>query len=229
MSVWVAGDIHGTIDIGKLNSKRWPEKKALNKKDTFIQLGDFGVIFDNVQSGEERYWIRWFDAQPYTTAFVPGNHENWDRLMTYPLVPMFGGMARKISDSIYMLERAGVYVIDGKKFFAFGGALSIDASHRTEGVSWWRSEVHSHEDQERALDMINEHRWFDFIVTHTCPTSVAEIIIRGKVIDCPTSKLLEHIARSVKFGEWHFGHLHEDRVLGKYFCHYNNKPMRIVE
>ncbi len=228
MSVYVCGDIHGTIDISKLSSKNWPEKKELSKTDILIQLGDFGLIWDGLPSATEEYWMKWFDDQPYTTLFVPGNHENWDRLLGYPEVDLVKGKARTITDSIYMLERAGVYEIQGKKFFSFGGAHSIDKAHRIQGQSWWPQEVHDFQDTENALDAIEKNEYFDFVVTHTCPQDVANMLVMGKAIECPTSRLFSHLAGIMKFGEWHFGHFHKDRKIGKFSCHYNAKPVRII-
>jgi len=228
MSVFVCGDLHGTIDMGKLNSRRWPEKKSLGKSDILIQLGDFGFVWDGIKSQEEDYWLNWFDNEPYTTYVVPGNHENWDRLVTYPVVDLCDGKAYQISKTVFALIRSGVYHIQGKSFFAFGGAQSIDKMHRVEGKSWWRGEVHNQQDVENALDAIEAHKHFDFIITHTCPQDVANMLVGGKADYCPTSRLFSHIAQSADFEEWHFGHFHEDRELGRYFCHYNNKPMRII-
>lgn len=42
MSVWVTGDVHGSIDIGKLSGRRWPEGKGLTRGDLLIVCGDFG-------------------------------------------------------------------------------------------------------------------------------------------------------------------------------------------
>ena len=43
MSVWVTGDVHDSIDIGKLSGRRWPEGKGLTRDDLLIVCGDFNT------------------------------------------------------------------------------------------------------------------------------------------------------------------------------------------
>ena len=98
--------------------------------------------------------LDWLDSRNFTTLFVPGNHENYDRLTGledkdvinawmyagmsdndkkkilngYPQKAWNGGMVREIRPSVLMLERGYVFNIDGCKCFAFGGARSHDIS-----------------------------------------------------------------------------------------------------
>ena len=56
MSVWVTGDVHGSIDIGKLSGRRWPEGKGLTRDDLLIVCGDFGMPWNGLpKAGEERF------------------------------------------------------------------------------------------------------------------------------------------------------------------------------
>lgn len=231
MSVYVTGDVHCPIDISKLNTKRWPQQRGLTKEDILIQLGDFGIIWAVDPRGikKEQHWIKWFDNKPYTTLFVPGNHENWTRLREFPVVEMFGGKVRKISDSIYMMERGEIYDIQGKRFFAFGGATSVDKNSRIVDVSWWQAEVATWEEESTAVDNLNRvGNKVDFIVTHTAPSTIVQMIARVKA-DCPVARFFEFVANSVEYSEWHFGHMHEDTVIGKFYCHYNKSPLRIIK
>ena len=66
MSVWVTGDVHGSIDIGKLSGRRWPEGKGLTRDDPLIVCGDFGMPWDG--SNEERYWLGWLAERPARRA-----------------------------------------------------------------------------------------------------------------------------------------------------------------
>ncbi len=78
--LFVTGDTHGDYDIGKLSTDRFDSRK-LDKDDYLIVAGDFGLVFHPVQStGREEYWLRWLAQKPFTTLFVDGNHENFDRL-----------------------------------------------------------------------------------------------------------------------------------------------------
>lgn len=112
--IYITGDTHIPIDIGKLSTKRFPEQKQMSDTDFLIICGDFGGVWcgDN----EEKYWLKWLNAKNFTTLFIDGNHENFDMLKEYPEVDYCGGKAQKIKDKIYHLMRGQIYNIDGKKY-----------------------------------------------------------------------------------------------------------------
>lgn len=165
MAVYVTGDTHGANQIGsapidgfmpRLNTRNFPEQKGLGKGDFVVICGDFGGVWDPclAEFGEtpaERYALYWLEEKPFTTLFVPGNHENYDRLTGivdeellgswlfeklsdkdkeslrrgYPQKAWHGGMVREIRSSVLMLE-PGVFDLDGAACFAYGGAASHD-------------------------------------------------------------------------------------------------------
>lgn len=131
MAIYLTGDTHGGLDVRKLESKRFKEGKSLTKNDYLIVLGDFG-IWKNKKAQD---FLKWISEKKWTTLFVEGNHEDYNYLNTFPLVDMFGSKVRKINDSVYQLLRGEIYNIDGYKFFAFGGARSLDrfSACRQEG------------------------------------------------------------------------------------------------
>lgn len=131
--IYIFGDIHGEIEISKLNSKNFPESKTLTKNDYVIILGDFGLVWD--KSNEEKYWLKWLDNKPFTTLFLDGNHENFDILYDYPIENFKGGKVHKISDSVYHLIRGEIFEINDKSIFVMGGAESYDKEYRVEGKS----------------------------------------------------------------------------------------------
>lgn len=135
--IYFTGDIHGNIDIHKLKNKNF----TATKDDYLIILGDFGCVWDG--SKQDDYWLNWLEDKPYTVLFVPGNHENYDLLRSYPTEEWHGGIIRRIRPSVIMLERGYVFEIEGNTFFCMGGAVSIDKSYRKEGVSWWADEMPS--------------------------------------------------------------------------------------
>ena len=165
MSVFVTGDTHGPEKIGwhstdgfipRLNVKNFPEQRELTKDDFLIICGDFGGIWETnrerfAESSQEKYSLDWLEDKPFTTLFIPGNHENYDRLTGcrnepllscwlyrkmpeeekeklrrgYPREFWKGGFTRVIRPSVRMLE-PGVFDLDGQKCFAYGGAASHD-------------------------------------------------------------------------------------------------------
>ena len=73
--IYITGDLHGGIDISKLNMKNFLQQKQLTKKDYVLICGDFGLVFDN--SKEELFWRNWLHERNFITLFVDGNHENF--------------------------------------------------------------------------------------------------------------------------------------------------------
>ena len=53
--------------------------------------------------------MKWLSEKPWTTLFVDGNHENFDRLKNYPITEEWGGKVQKIYDKVYHLMRGEIY------------------------------------------------------------------------------------------------------------------------
>lgn len=164
MAIFATGDTHGSQKHGffsfdgfmhRLSTESFFEQKDMTKDDFIVICGDFGGIWDYAgESKEEKYALDWLESKSFTTLFVPGNHENYDRLTGisdqklidswlferlskekkqklitgYPQKAWHGGMVREIRPSVLMLERGYVFDLCGKKCFAFGGAKSHDIS-----------------------------------------------------------------------------------------------------
>lgn len=160
--IWVTGDTHGAKNFGyigvdgfinRLNNAVFPEQKEMTKDDYIVICGDFGGVWNYTgETAEEKYNLDWLEERNFTTLFVPGNHENYDRLLGlndpglidtwlfknlntrekdkilsgYPQKFWHGGLVREIRPSVLMLERGYVFELDGCKCFAFGGANSHD-------------------------------------------------------------------------------------------------------
>ena len=228
--LFITGDTHGELSMKKLSNKNWSTGRDLTKDDVVIIAGDFGLLFDPVQSPAEEYWLKWLESKQWTTCFVDGNHENFDLLEHLPVVDKFNGKVGKVSDSVYHLRRGEVYTIADKKILTFGGAESIDKANRKEFITWWRQEIPSYQEFDKAAESIQKNPEVDLIISHTCPTDIANqlLAILGnnyKNINDPTSKMLDTIISSVKFQDHYFGHWHIDRDIGKHHALY----YRIIE
>lgn len=237
MKVYVCGDIHSNINISKLSTSEWPEQKELNEDDLLIILGDFGLFWANEQTKEEKYWLDWLCKKKCTIVFIDGNHENHPVINSFPVENRWGGnvhVCHKYNDRhIYHLMRGEVFTFDNRTAFVMGGATSIDKKYRTEYISWWSEETPNVSQWTHAENNLNlYHNEVDFILTHTCPTAIKhkfDIYVNG-VDDykCNTSDLFDSVLNTVKFRAWHFGHIHQDRSYDNFYCHYNNKPLRII-
>lgn len=224
--IYLTGDTHGDIDVSKLNTKNFPEGSSLTKDDYVIILGDFGFIWKNEPDKTEEYWMKWFQKKPWTTLFVDGNHENHNRLENFPIEEWHGGKVHKINDSVIHLMRGQVFDINGIRFFAMGGAPSIDKVWRAENISWWKQEEINYQEQEEALKNLEKiNNKVDYIISHTCPKKIIPYtfhISPNSLMDSSTEKFFDYIAQIVDFDDWYFGHWHEQKNIGKYHCLYNN-------
>lgn len=226
--IFVTGDTHGDW-MTRLNSHSFPEGVGLTKDDYVIICGDFGLWHD---TKEERYNLEWLDSKPFTTLFVCGNHENYDRLYEYPVEKWCGGKIHKICSSVFHLMRGQIFDIQGKRFFTFGGASSHDVQDgilepddpriskwyrdydkmfRINHTSWWKEELPSEEEMtEGMMNLKQNGSQVDYIITHSPYTSALRQMDQGSGVyktDILTDYLQE-IKESVEYKKWFFGHMH---------------------
>ena len=165
--LYTVGDTHG-------NQYKWVEQiePILSPSDIILICGDFGVGFWNGRYWSEETFYDFLSEQEYTVLFIDGNHENFDKLNSYPVETWCGGNVHKIrNNNVIHLMRGEVYCIDGNTIFVMGGGYSIDKYRRTEGVSWWSQEMPSEEEYLSALanlDKVGNN--VDYIITHTAPS-----------------------------------------------------------
>lgn len=213
--IYVTGDTHADIDIGKLSVKKFPAQKQLTKDDYLIICGDFGLVWDG--SEREIYWQDWLSNKPFTTLWLDGNHENFDILYQFPAIEKFGGQVREIAPGIFHLDRGHVFTIDSKKIFVMGGARSHDKVYRREHISWWEQEMPSLGEMNRAVEALNANGWsVDYVLTHCAPRSIQSKIEAWYEND-PIVSFLDRIRMDLKFEKWYFGHYHIDRQIDDKF------------
>ena len=116
----------------------------------------------------DREIIKWFDDQPFTVAFVDGNHENFDLLDNFPYEEKWNGRVQRISNHVFHLCRGEIYIMEGHSIFTFGGATSVDKMYRTENISWWKAENASKSEMDYGVNTLESVHWnVDYIITHT--------------------------------------------------------------
>lgn len=234
--IWVTGDTHG--DFRRFSTNIFPEQRWMTKDDTLIICGDFGGIWNvPMESKNEKYWLKWLEDKPFTTVFVCGNHENFERLYKYPEKTWNGGKVHEIRPSILHLQRGEVYEIEGLKFFAFGGASSHDIKDgildpvddtelikkwrndysklfRIDGVSWWKQELPSEEEMQNGIENLKKHNHkVDFIISHSPPASVIALLGHGFYEQDILTRYLEEIRVSTEYNKWFMGHMHDNRAI----------------
>ncbi len=237
--IYITGDCHGGFD-------RFENDKFSNltKNDYVIICGDFGGILDqNKRARYERKRIKQLSKMKFTTLFVDGNHENFDRLYSYPIIEWHGGKVHKINSSIFHLMRGEIYEIDNKKIFAFGGASCHDipdgildddnlekideydkrhAGYRIRGYNWWDLELPTDGELRNGLDnLCKVNNKVDYIISHCAPTSIQNAF-NPYYPDNKLTKYFEEIKDKVEFKKWYFGHYHknDDTTFDKFACLY---------
>ena len=82
--IYITGDCHSNFEL--FNTWNFPEQKEMTKDDYVIICGDFGGVWNkDGESKMETSVLDWLDGKAFTTLFVDGNHENFDRLYAYPV------------------------------------------------------------------------------------------------------------------------------------------------
>ena len=116
MEIYITGDLHG--DLRRFQPEIFYEQEGLTKEDLVLVAGDFGCVWHGDERDDEG--LDWLEGRPFTTAFVTGNHENYDALRKYPLAEWRGGNVRRIRPSVILLERGQIFDLGGKRFFTMG-------------------------------------------------------------------------------------------------------------
>lgn len=214
--IYVTGDTHGdTTRFNRLEDAAW------TGDDYLIVCGDFGYIFDNNWS--EKAFLDYLEREkPYTICFCDGNHENFPAINAYPQEEWNGGQIHRIRKNVIHLMRGQVFDIQGKRFFVFGGADSIDKGWRMEGVSWWPEEQPSDEDYALGWENLETCGYkVDYIITHTAPQALVERMIAKQPWDIRAGfrmnqddhKLMGYLGEvlfKTDYKHWYFGHWHFD-------------------
>ncbi len=128
--VAVAGDWHADTEYALAAIEHAAKRNAT----VLLHLGDFGYNFtghylDSLDQALDRCGI--------VLGFVDGNHENFDRLLSWPVDD--DGL-RHLRGRIVHLPRGFRWQWAQTRCLALGGAYSIDRILRKPGQSWWEQE-----------------------------------------------------------------------------------------
>lgn len=241
MSIWITGDCHANFH--KFSKDVFWEQRDMTKDDVMILCGDFGGVWHQENNIEYNDYFRrenekldWLESLPFTTVFVDGNHENFDRLYKFPVKEWSGGLVHEIRPHVLHLMRGEVFTIEDKKFFAFGGASSHDIQdgildykdedwreqaktlesqgkymYRVKGLSWWEQELPTQEEMKYGEDNLRKHNnKVDFIITHSPSASVIARLGMGLYEQDILTRYLEDIKLYNDYTRMFSGHMHED-------------------
>ncbi len=158
--ILLLGDIHGNAGILKKAAEIAAEAGAT----AVIQLGDFGLFYDNEEWFREN--IKDSNVPIY---FIDGNHDDCRKWIQYDSV-------HRVWDDreLYYIPRGTVMELDGRIIAAMGGASSIDKKYRLEqNMQWDPNEDISEEEISRMLTNAKDKK-IDMFLTHCPPGTVID-------------------------------------------------------
>lgn len=154
----IAGDWHADTDyaVGAI------EHAARRDATVLLHLGDFGYNFtDHFLDSLDRA----LDRCGIVLGFIDGNHENFDRLYSWPVDA--DGL-RQLREHVVHLPRGFRWQWAGTRCLALGGAYSIDRFLRKPGRSWWAQECVTAR-QARDAGIAGT---VDVMFCHDCPAGI---------------------------------------------------------
>ena len=222
MAVFCMGDTH----YGACGDEEKLLCLEAKPEDFAIICGDAGFVWygDDAADGRDKMVLDTINALGFTVCFIDGNHENHHALNLYPVVEFHGGKAHKLRDNVYHLMRGEIFDFEGKTYWTFGGAASVDKIRRTPGISWWPEEVPSNEEIMYGFDKVMATGKVDYIITHQIPQFVKEDLFYyfTDLDDLYMAKMFNEVYNNVEFKHWYSGHLHCDRSWDKVRILYND-------
>lgn len=215
MALFVTGDLHGRSYISKLERFADTFGADLTRADILLVLGDLCIPWHDPASYEDAELVKELESFPWTTTFIDGNHENHDVLDALPTRRVFGACAGQLAPHVYHLRRGRVYDLAGHTTLTMGGAVSADADVLRRTDAWWPQEVPSDAQRLSCDRAVRRHPRVDIVATHAAPTAQ----LMAHAADCETEWIADefndwlqaHIADRVDFGQWFYGHMHDDR------------------
>ena len=216
--IYLTGDIHGNPE--RLLQGKY--KNIFKSGDRIIICGDFGLIWGGKYACQGRRYLDKLAKLPCEVLFVDGNHENFDMLNSFPVAEYCGGQVHQIRQNVLHLMRGEIFDFEGRSFFCFGGATSLDKDYRIPYISWWPGEICSKAEEDNALNLLEAVNYkVDYVITHTAPKFFCEGITGdfGQInLPCVVADFLTEIYQKLEYQHWYFGHYHFNRTWEKYKC-----------
>jgi len=184
---------------------RWASRRAASEEvDVVLQVGDFGWW---PRSGPyHRAFITELAQSPVPWVFCDGNHED------HTALDQEAGKPVELRSGVWHVPRGVQVSWSDRSFLFFGGAVSVDRHKRSEGWNWFREEIASAAQRERALAAGR----VDVVVAHDVPDGDVGLDLRpGVWPDELTEESAAHrrfcseLVDSANPALWLAGHYHQ--------------------
>lgn len=113
MAIYITGDTHGYYP--QLMDRLAGNNCHLTKDDILLVTGDFGFVWSYAENIEA---FKKLADEPFTVAFIDGNHEEFPLINSFPVSEWNGGNVHRIgtSENIIHLMRGQCFNIDDMSF-----------------------------------------------------------------------------------------------------------------
>jgi TPR repeat protein/predicted phosphohydrolase len=221
---YLFADIHGHIRLDFLKEKL--SNIELKSNDIVLILGDAGIVWSEPMNEEVKAF---YVSLPCDVLFLDGNHENFYLLNRMEKIRKYGSVVHKVLDNVFHLSRGNSYLVNGYKYFVFGGAYSIKRDTNNSPVQFWKAEMPNEWEYQHGLGTLDKNKHsFDYILTHQAPKSILDKIqYHYSVNELPLLDYLDTIRNTARYDKWYFGHIHQDIEIGKFRGLYNE--MEVIE
>lgn len=231
--IFLLGDIHG--DWRQIHRIYHQNKEKISQYDNniLILLGDAGLnFFFDKRDTKLKEKLKDF---PFTYFVIRGNHEERASICAeknpsdWHLEQCFYNQVwveNKYPYIKYAMDYPAVYNfsydINNHKerciALSLPGAYSIDKEYRLlmGGKGWFPNEQLTPEEMKLGEKLIDTHKFFDLVLSHTCPytlmpTDLFIPHIDQSRVDNTMERWLEKISREMKYKVWCWGHYHQYR------------------
>lgn len=198
MKIAIAGDWHGYNKYAKMVLKDL-------EVEMVIHVGDLGILWGSSDKNE-CHMTKTITKAGIPFLFIDGNHDNHTNLQSLE--------DTQITDIVRYMPRGSSLEIDGLTFGFLGGAYSIDADRRTEGVDWWRNEEPTLEEAEPLLDLEDG---LDVLITHEAPIQFPvkkqfQLPLHKEARSEDTRFLVQQVLNATNPKRHYFGHWHQYKI-----------------
>lgn len=163
--IGIAGDWHGNKAWVRTAIERMGE---LGIKHV-LHVGDFGFWPGNHGQKYLHRVNKFLKLHSITLYVTLGNHEDYVQVSALQPHPTLEGFVyNRDYPNIVVAKRGARWEWNGVSFVSLGGANSIDFTHRTENISWWKGERIALGDIYRTV----EGGHADIMIAHDCPAGV---------------------------------------------------------
>ena len=219
--IFIRGDTHGNFDF----LEKFCCDNKTDLQDYLIILGDAGINY--YMNKRDKKLKNKISNLPITLVCIHGNHEaRPQNISSYILTSKAELNCNCWVEPEYLnilFPMDGLMTINDKNFLILGGAYSVDKEYRLKnGWNWFSDEQMSEDERNRIVNLIEYLNHYDYILSHTAPTSeeptylFLNFIDQSKV-DKTMEIFLEKVKNQITFKKWFFGHYHDDAILNDKF------------